>query len=247
MTQPRSRSQGPPLPRWLMVLGSLAIAYHVGCVGLNVLAAPSGPWPSMEGPDMQGPPQGFAALHEQVASPYLRAIRQTHNAHFRTNRVGMPSAFLVIDLEDANGVVEQTIRFPDPKASGGLRRMQESVCRWIVDDQPLPRDITERIPAPNKKVNEVSFWEQVEGESRKLNLTRLPENELPTQQNVMRPSRWSLIVIGSLGRYFTRTQGAKTVTFARHSRDPIPPRVLMERETPPEMDELVSNYGRFPK
>lgn len=247
MTQPHSRTSPPPLPRWLMAAGSLLIAYHVLCVVLNVLAAPSGPWPSMDGADMSPPPQGFAVAHESISMGYLKGIKQTHNYHFRTNRVGFPGAYLQIDLEDSNGVVVKTLRFPDPKAPRSLQRKQEALVRWVIDDQPMQRDMTERIPAPNQKIKEATIWEPVEGEPRKLNLTRIPENEVPNDRQVFRPSRWSLIVLGALARHLCRANDVATVSIARHSREPIPPRVLSERETPPEMEDLVSTYGRLPK
>src|SRR5262249_62173001 len=74
MTQPTPRPAGPPLPRGLLVAGRLLIGYHPGAVALNVLSAPSGPWPAMEGADMALPPQLAASAHAQLPLPYLPLV-----------------------------------------------------------------------------------------------------------------------------------------------------------------------------
>lgn len=247
MTQPTSRPPGPSLPRWMALPASLLIAYHLGSVLLNVLAAPSGPWPNMEGPEMAAPPQLAAWPHQEGALPYLRAIKQTHNYHFRSNRGGQPDAYLQIQLYDKDGVLSKTLRFPDPKASSALQQRQAMVCRWFTDDQPVQPNMGEQIPAPNAKIPEISIWESVQGDPRKLALTRIPENEVPRDRQVFRPSSWSLIVLRSLARHWCRQYEAHSAEITRHSREAIPPRILSERENPPEMEELQSNYGRLPR
>jgi hypothetical protein len=236
-----------PTPRWLLFGASLLILFHISSVLLNALAAPSGPWPGMEGADMAMPPQLVALAHEKTALPYLRAVQMTHNYHFRTNRVGQPDAFLEFTLENDAGEVLKTVRFPDPKASASIRRRQASLTRWITDDHPVPLGSTERIPAPGEKIPEIAIWEQVPEQPRKLTLSRIPENEVPRDRPVFRPTRWSLIVVGAIARNVCREHGARRAEVVRHSRDPIPPRILFERESPPEMEDLQSSYGRLPK
>jgi hypothetical protein len=103
----------------------------------------------------------------------------------------------------------------------------------------------EKIPAPNREVPKVPIWEGEEGNERKLTLTWVPENEIPRNRPVFRPSEWSLIVVKSLGRYLAREHGAARAEVVRKSREPIPPRVLQEREAPPPQEDLVSSYGRL--
>jgi hypothetical protein len=231
-----------------MILGgSLLIAYHLGCVLLNVLAAPSGPWPAMEGADMAMPPALVGNLHTEVALPYLRLVKLTHNYHFNSNRVGQPEAFLEVELQDEEGEVIKTVRFPDPKAPSSVRQRQAALAHYVTEDQPIQPSMIEKIPAPNRKIPEIPIWEGVPGDQRKLTLARIPENEVPRDRPVFRPSEWSLIVVRSLGRYLCREHGASRAEIVRKSKEPIPPRILQERQDPPETEELSSSYGRLPR
>lgn len=247
MSQLTPHPVGPPLPRWLLCLGSLLISYHLLSVGLNVLAAPSGPWPAMEGSDMAMPPQLPAYVHAQVALPYLQMVKLTHNYHFRTNRTGQPEAYLEVKLKDQDGELMKTLRFPDPEAGRAIRSWQEALARWATDDQPIQPSMIEKIPAPNQKIPEIPIWENSVDDMRRLTLTFIPENEVPRDRPVFRPSQWSLIVVRSLGRYLCRVHGASSCEVFRRSREPIPPRILQERESPPENEDLVSAYGRLPR
>jgi hypothetical protein len=245
MTQPTRPPSKPP--RWLLLAGSLFIVYHLGSVTLNALAAPSGPWPAMEGAEMAMPPHLFGLAHEKASLSYLRLLQLTHNFHFRTNRGGQPEAYLELRLEDEAGEVQRTVRFPDPKAPAAVRRRQESLVRWLTDDQPVPPGSTERIPAPGATIPEVAVWQQVEDAQRKLTLARIPENEVPRDRQVFRPTEWSLIVVRAIARTVCRENGAARAEVVRCSREPIPVRVLFEREAPPETEELQSSYGRLPR
>lgn len=248
MTQPTPRPAGPPpLSRWLAIAGSLLIAYHLGAVGLNALAAPSGPWPTMEGADVTMPPLLVGRPHEQVALPYLRAIKMTHNYHFRSNRVGMPEAFLEVQLQNASGDVVKTVRVPDPDAPAILRARQAALARWVIEDMPVQPNMGEKIPAPNAKVPEIPIWEPVPMTDRKLALNRVPENLVPRDRPVARPSEWSLIVVRSACRYLCRVHDASQAEVVRHSKEAIPPRVLYEAQAPPDMPALQSTYGRLPR
>src|SRR5262249_17355408 len=151
----------------------------------------SGPWPMGEGPDMAPPPIMVETAQQQLALPYLSWLKLTHNYHFPSNRVGLPEAFLEVNLLDEEGEVLQNLRFPDPKAPTSVRRRQALATRWLIEDQPVAPRQGERIPAPGSKVPEVSIWEQVPGETRRLSLEKVPENEIPRDRPVFRPSAWS--------------------------------------------------------
>jgi hypothetical protein len=232
-----------------MLAGSVLIVYHLGAVVVNAMAAPSGPWPMMEGADMAIPPQLAAMAHEKLALPYLRAIKQTHNYHFRTNRVGNPEAFLEIQLQEKDGSPGKTLRFPDPKAPSAVRQRQASLVRWFIDDQPVQPKDGESVRAPGAKVPEITIWEQVPND-RKLNLTKIPEHEARDYMKtgpLFKPTPWSLLVLRSLTRHLVITHDADSADIVRHSKEPIPPRILTERENPPDMEVLLSNYGRMSK
>jgi hypothetical protein len=228
-------------------VGSLLIAFHLGSVLIHVVAAPSGPWPSMEGPDMAPPPQVSIQPDQEVAAPYLSRIKMTHNYHFPSNRAGMPGAFLEVQLKDKEGEVFKTVRFPDPQASAAVRRRQALATRWLTEDAPVTPRQGERIPAPNAKVPEVPIWSPVPEEQRKLTLTWVPENETPRDRPVFRPTEWSMLMVRSLARCLCRQYGAESAEVVRRSREAIPPRILFEQEAPPPMEDLESNFGRLPR
>jgi hypothetical protein len=245
MTQPKPRVVGPPLPRWAAFVGSLLILYHLGCVALNAMAATSGPWPGMDGPDMAMPPQAVGMAHEKAAMPYLKAIKQTHNYHFRTNRVGVPEAYLKIKLVDKAGAEVKTLTFPDPKAPPAVRARQAALVRWVLDDQPVQAKMTEGVAAPGGVAPTLSVWE--ERKERELELTQIAENEVKRDRPTFRPSPWSLVVLRSLARHLCRANDADGAEIERHSREPVSHRILMERDPNIEERELRSSYGRLPK
>jgi hypothetical protein len=75
----------------------------------------------------------------------------------------------------------------------------------------------------------------------------VPENEVPKDRPVFRPSEWSLLVVRSLTRHLCALHGAAAAEAVRHSREALPPRILFERELLPQMEDLQSNYGRLPR
>lgn len=247
MSYPASDTPTGALPRWLTRLLSAAIAFHLSALFIKVLAAPSGPWLTNEGPGMATPPQLAFTLNEQIARPYLKPLKMTHNYHFASNRSVTPRARLVVRLYDAAGEVVETLQFPDPKACIAVRHRQELLTRWLVDDQPVQAAPGEYIPAPGQAAPTVPIWD-LGSEPRQLRMQRVPEHLVPRDRPVMRPSDWSLLLVRSYARYVCRAHGAAEVEVVRHSREPLAPAVLMSREARVEgFEELVSNYGRLSK
>src|SRR5712692_2958862 len=66
--------QNPDLPRWLLLVGSGAIAFHFFALLMMVLAARSGPWPSPFGPSQQEPPR-FAWSINDTSRYYLQPLQ----------------------------------------------------------------------------------------------------------------------------------------------------------------------------
>src|SRR5262245_9435608 len=247
MSYPASDTPNGALPRWLTRLLSAVIVFHLSTLFIKVLAAPSGPWLTAEGPGMATPPQLAFTLHDQVARPYLKPLKLTHNYHFPTNRSVTPRARLVVRLYDQAGEVVETLQFPDPKACFAVRHRQELLTRWLVDDQPVQPAPGAFIPAPGQAPPTVPIWD-LGSEPRYLRVQRVPEHLVPRDRPVMRPSEWSLLLIRSYARYVCRTHGAAAVEVVRHSREPIPPMVLTSRDARADgFEELVSNYGRLSK
>jgi hypothetical protein len=232
-----------PIPRWAVLAGSLLIVFHLGTVAIHVVAAPSGPWPGMEGSEPAPPPQFSAFADEKVAAPYLTRLKMTHNYHFVSNRPGVPGAYLEIKLLDRQGETLKTVQFPDPTASSAVRRRQALAIRWFTEDRPIQPPQAEKIPAPGEKIPDAFLWKPVEGEMRKLDLAGVPEIEIDRNRPVAGPSEWSLLVLRSFVRHLCRVHGADSAEVVRKSREPIPPRILFEREVPPLIDLLESNYG----
>jgi hypothetical protein len=245
MIPPNSLPDRVPIPRWAVLAGSVLIVLHLGTVVVHAVAAPSGPWPGMEGSEPAPPPQFSALADEDVAVPYLTRIKLTHNYHFPSNRASVPGAYLELQLEDRQGEVFKTIRFPDPNAPSAVRRRQALALRWFIDDRPLQPPQGEKIPAPGGKIPDVLTWKDVEGEMRKTELTPVPEILIRRDRPVFGPTEWSMVVLRSFVRYLCReNDGAESALVVRKSREPVPPRILFEREVPPLMDVLESNYGR---
>jgi hypothetical protein len=236
---------GVPIPRWAVLAGSLFLVFHLGAVTTHVFSAPSGPWPGMEGNEPAPPPQFTALAAENVTMPYLSRLKMTHNYHFTSNRANIPAAVLDIRLLNDQGEVIKTIAFPDPQASSAVRRRQALAMRWFVEDRPIQPAQSEKIPAPGESIEVINTWRAVEGEQRKLRMTGVPVNEIDRGQPVFGPSKWSMVVARSFARYLCRVHGAESAEFVRKSREPVPPRILFEREVPPLMDVMESEYGRL--
>src|SRR6266480_2934551 len=93
----------PPLPGWLVVLGSSFVGFHLLAIGVLVLSAPSGPWPSPFGPS-QAPGPAFATQVAEVTTRYyLQPLKMTHNYHFLGNRPDATGIAFEVRLKDTAG------------------------------------------------------------------------------------------------------------------------------------------------
>jgi hypothetical protein len=235
-----------PLPRWALVVGSLVVACHLLALATNVLAAPSGPWPTMEGMSQAPPPQFAQSVAEPVAQPYLRLLKMTHNYHFPSNRPGGFEAFLEVRLFDDQGREMKTLRLPDPDASAAVRRQQALLARWMTDDMPVLPPQAEKVYPKDQEAPRVSIWEGPP--QGPLAIRTLFEHELRSRGPAVRPSDWSVLLAKSYARYLCREHGATSADVIRHSRGAIPPTVLFDQEPRPgPAEDLLSNYGRLPR
>jgi len=117
------RSQPPPLPGWLMILGSAFVVFHLLAIGVLVLSAPSGPWlaPPPFPPSQVEGPRFALGIAELTTAYYLRPLKMTHNYHFLGNRPDAPGVTFEVRLKDADGHVSETLHFPSPRANAWLR------------------------------------------------------------------------------------------------------------------------------
>jgi len=243
-------SELPPalVPRWLLVVGSLAILFHFFAILTNVLAAPSGPWPSFEGPRMEDPPQLPLSINTAIGPPYLRPIRMTHNYHFNSNRTSNPSIRLEVRLKDEAGNLLTTVTLPDPNANPWVYHRQEMLVRWLSEDMPVMASTMESIPAPGQQARKVAMWDREPGDKPVLKLIERPEHLVPKDRPVLRPNDWAMLLVHSYVRYLCREHNAAKAEVIRHSKQPLPAAILLmpTMQLPPEAtEELLSNFGEL--
>lgn len=242
-------ARAPGLPAWIKVLGSIAIGGHLAAVGAMVLAAPSGPWPTDEGAGWATPPH-FASSINEAATPYLKAVKLTHNYHFTENDVANlqssgGTARFEARLRDAEGKEIAVLEFPDPNARGAVRYYQSLLAAGLDDDDMLQPRPGEFVPAPNQPIPTVRYWEMSEG--RKARISTMQEHLIPRDRPVFGPSDKSLILARSFARYLCGTHGAKSAEIVRYSKRFIPPDVLFFDVPPPEgeFDASEMHFGVF--
>ena len=239
MAQLRYRTAGQP-PSFVMVVGSLAITFHLGAVIVHALAAPSGLWPGMDGPSMAGPPAFAQSLDESLAPAYLKPLKLAHNYHFAGNRPVGPGVFIDIKLKNAQGEVVTTIRWPDPAANAWIRYLQGVFVQGLVPDQPIAPPQGEAVPAPHQQPRIVRIWEG----DQSLRLSQVAEHLIPRNRPVYSPTDWSMVLVHSCARYLCRRYGAASAEVIRHSREAMSPlALLMGPPAPMAFDDLIASYG----
>jgi hypothetical protein len=241
---PAASSSRGFLPRWLVVVGSAAILFHFTAVVMAVLASPSGPWAMPGGaPTMYLPPQFASRLREPVIYVHARALKMGHSYHFLSNRSAPGAVFLEVRLRKSAGSEEMTLlRFPDRKANPWVRHRQLILARALLDDVAVEQQQGDRIPPPGQPPRMLQFW--APSTIRGLKLEEKPEHLVPREQNIQRPSDLAVVLFRSYGRFLCRKYGAVSAEIIRHSRDPIPPDVLLNRDQTPVLpEELIANFG----
>jgi hypothetical protein len=215
-------------------------------LGILVLAAPSGPWPTPFGPSDAGPPQFAEKTSSLTTRYYLQPLHMDHNYHFVSNRPGQQTISFEVHLKDAQGRLLKTVKFPDEDANFWVRHRQSLLAQALGDDQPVEAPRGEGIAAPGQPRRKVTIWDAADG-SPVNRLREVPEHLIPTQRPVYRPSEWSLLVARSYARYLCRRHQAASAELIRRSREAIMPEVLLRLDQPPpgSFDELVSNFGEF--
>jgi hypothetical protein len=227
--------------RWLIVVGSGLVVFHLSAVLCGTLAAPSGPWPSGDGPTMANPPPFAFTLHRDLFGRYLRPLRLASSYRFASNRPAGPSVVLEARLRNEQGEEVAVLEFPDRNANSWARHRHTLLTGWLGGDQPVPPQ-SEVIPGPGQAVPTVPVWEQ--SEQGKLRLQNVPQHLVPRDRQVFRPSEPSLVLVRSYARYLCRKHNAASVEVVRRSRDPIPPAVVLEQaQEGPAV--LISTYGEF--
>jgi hypothetical protein len=235
----------PELPSWLGVVGSVLIVLHLGAVLIWVLATPSGPWWSPEGPDMYSPPQ-FAFSLGQPAFEYLRLIKLTHSYHFPTSRHQDFAAYLEVRLKDAQGNEVARVKFPEDGANCAVRHRQATLVNWFTGDMGVMPPNGEVIPAPGQKAPTVDIWDETsprEGHLKTIPLHVLRDRPGPA----MRPSDVAVLLAHSYARYLCRTHGATSAEVIRHAKPALPPFAMYpDFNGAGGFEEFTSDFGDWP-
>jgi hypothetical protein len=249
----RASPPSTPLPRWLILLASIVIVFHLSAVGLRALAVPSGPWPTPQGPNTVAPPAFALDLYQWLPEHYLKVIQwplsAPHNYHFPSNRPGQPAVSLEVHLQDAAGQELATVSIPDPAANFWVRHRQTLVANALGFDMPVtPPHQMEQVAAPGKQVKKVPVWEP-KGPNR-LQLEDVDENllleKVQRQPGLMQPPELTMLFLRSYVRYLCRTHGAARAEVVRHHHNGVPPSVLGDEPIPPgAFDDWLSNFGEI--
>jgi hypothetical protein len=243
MSEPQA-NPARALPRWLVLLGSAAVAFHIFALCVLAVAAPSGPWPGAVGTTMGMEPPFAAPVSAVTTRYYLLPLKMSHNYHFATNRPGTPAASFEVRLKDDKGQVVQTLKFPDEHANCWVRHRQALLAQELADDVPIPPRQGEVIPAPGQQVPNATFWDPAEDGGLRLKTT--PEHLVPRDRPVFRPSEWSMLLARSYVRHLCREYGGASGEVIRRTREPIAPDLMFVDEPPAAaFDTLVANFGEF--
>ena len=240
------------LPRWLVLVGSAAIVFHLAAITLAVLDMKSGPWP---GGYAEAP--AFAHSASALSTVHGKYLRVVHSYDFPSNRPSdLPGVEFEVRLKDADGKVFQTLHFPDANANFSVRRRQELLARNLAPDQPLEPPGAELLAPPGQKIPTVSFWTlpnefgpkagnpPTNNEKIQLHLRTVDYNHVPRNRQLMKPTAWALVLQRSYARYLCRKHGAASAEVLRHTREPVAPAVLFGNEMPPgALEDLVASFG----
>jgi hypothetical protein len=236
-----------PLPGWLRVVASIAIAAHVLVFACWALHAPSGPWPTEMGPGRADPPYFAAPVAIAAEKIYLEPLRMTHNYHFDANRVAQYGVYFEVRLRDDRGQTIKTVKIPDDKAQPWARHRQALMAQQLFADEPVAPPGSEVIAAPKRKLPTVTYWDW-DANANQNKLKREPQHKVPRDRPLTAPSEWSLMVAQAYMRHLCREHRAASAELVRHTREIIWP-IWVTRprdELPPNaFQEFHWNFGEY--
>jgi hypothetical protein len=252
-----STSPARPLPRWIIRLGSVAIVWHLLAVLLVAIAAQSGPWPSPFGiPSPQEPPafvwqrNTVGRVFNDFAFGYLQPLHLDSTFHFSSNRTDTSAVRFEVHLKYEDGAMK-TLRFPEDEANFWVRHRQSLLAQNLGADESVQSNLQNTVSATGE-VQILGVWRPAKSETggkgpqmppRELVLHLEPVTGIDRmEQQLQGPSRWSQLVAQSYVRYLVRKTGAESAELVRHSRDPIPPVVLIRPPDATLFTDLVADF-----
>jgi len=235
-------------PSWVLVIGSLAVGFHLFNAVLTTLHVSSGPWVTRlvsGGISPATPPPFTEWIGVNVTDWYNHALKVNHHFHFDSNKQEQLEITLDAVVKDAAGRIVARQRLPDPEANIFVQQRQSLLARQLVDaSSPPPQGV---VLAPAGQELPTLYWWQPEGE-RFTRLMRGNANTVPRNQPTLeQPTDTALIAARALGRYLRHAYGAPTVELSRTWRDPVPPSVLFMPTDPEVPRPNVSSYGELPR
>jgi hypothetical protein len=242
-----SLDRKPTVGVWAMVVGSLAIGWHLLAIFIGALDAPSGPWPTPMGPQRFDPPAFAFQIAEHLTLPYAQLIKIAGAYRFESNRLETPDVQVEARVRDAAGRVIAQQRLPEASASAQVRYRQQMLVYWLQFDRPLPPPQSVLLAPTGGKVPQARWWEP-DGE-RRMRLIQDDANAVPRNRPVMEPTPSAFKLASAYARHLCRRHGGDRAEIVRLYREPIPPTVLFQ-EQPPSVDELrgfQATYGDLPK
>jgi hypothetical protein len=226
------------------------ILFHFLAVVVSILNTPSGPWPTMPGapPITFNPPQFAQVVSGPLLYLHTHALKMGQGCRFQSNRLAVPAGvYFEVNLRNVQGGdTVAKLRFPDPKANAWVQHRQLILARGLAEDIfTEPRMGGDNIPAPGERPEVVRFWDQTPTPPE-IPRTLLVKPEYEVREGTLRPSERSWNLARAYSRYLCRTHGTMSAEIIRHTRDPIPPDVLLHSDPGDNVpEEIIASFGEI--
>lgn len=232
----------PPLPVGLKVAGSIFVLLHFFIIGVHVLAARSGPWPSPFGASTAEPPEFARRLSGPGFDYYLNPLHMPSRYHFASNGVAYSEVKFELKLYDKANKLVKTLHFPEEGGNPWVRHRLRQMTHFLADDSEILPQRESALPKGQAPVM-VPVWVPEKGISR---LQQKPLHEI--RQPYWSPSQQSVLAAEAYVRYQCRVHDAASGELIRRSRAAVQPSLLMMNlnEVPAEtFQELVASFGKM--
>jgi hypothetical protein len=244
----------PALSPAIQFVLSAVVVVHFAAIGVNILAEPSGPWPSLGGGGI-GLADSPAFITEGMASAarsYVMAVRLGETGRFPSNRLQPLQVQLEAILYNDAGEEVGKQFLPDPNSFPWNRAREQLIAQALANDVLRPNPGNESIPPPGQEPEKVQVWRPLKQGDTIQHLTQVPIHLLtrPPDPPDWGPSDWGLTLSRSYAVHLCRATGANAVELRRRWRyQPAPfmieadPRPLGRMELE-QLGERVSTYGK---
>ncbi len=190
-------------------------------------------------------PPTFAQIIYAFCQPYLALLHLDHSGRFGTNQPGRTGVALEAKLYDAAGQPLTTLRIPSDSANPWVRDREASLVRLLAPDQMVEPPQGEHVAAPGQTIRQLEIWAPGDG-PWSIKLEKVAEHLVPRDRQVFRPPDHALVLERAYARYLLRETGGASAELIRHTREGIPPADLAREMLPQQLDELTSNFGKYP-